>query len=94
VTRRLLDRWRESRATVVVPVYRGRSGHPVVLGENLRGELMAVEEATLGLRAIMTRHKAETESVEIENPCVIVDLNTPDEYEDALRAFNDGDWRE
>ncbi len=94
VTRRLIERRRENGPAILIPAFEGHRGHPVVLSAALLGELRAVNEASLGLRAVTERHQAETETVEIDNSSVIVDLNTPSEYEDALRAFNNGDWRE
>lgn len=94
VTRRLLAKSSESRALILSPMFMGRGGHPIVLDASLLEELLRVDEATLGLRAITERHRAEAIGVEFENSCVIVDLNTPVEYEAALAAFNRGEWSE
>jgi CTP:molybdopterin cytidylyltransferase MocA len=92
VTRTLLDRWRESQAALVVPRAAGRGGHPIVVHGRLLGELRRVEEESLGLRALTERHKDVTATVEFENPCVSLDLNTPAEYERALASYLRGEW--
>lgn len=92
LTARLLDEWRLGRPRLVLPHYGGRRGHPVVLNGSLLNELREVAEETLGLRAVIERHRQETRLVEIESPCVIVDLNTLEEYESALASFNRGEW--
>jgi CTP:molybdopterin cytidylyltransferase MocA len=79
-------------ALIAAPRHAGHGGHPIVLDGSLAAELSEVTEETFGLRAITERHKAETIYVDFENPCVIVDLNTPAEYEAALASFNRGDW--
>ncbi len=94
VTRRLLAAASESAARIISPVYQGHGGHPIVLDGSLLQEVRAVDEATLGLRAVLQRHQAESAYLEFENSCVIVDLNTPAEYESALAAFQRGEWDE
>jgi molybdenum cofactor cytidylyltransferase len=94
VTRRLLTEPVPEGTLIVSPRLRGHGGHPVLLDGSLAAELRDVTDETLGLRAITERHKAQTVYVDFENPCVIVDLNTPAEYENALAAFERGDWDE
>ncbi|HEY5626090.1 MAG TPA: nucleotidyltransferase family protein [Dehalococcoidia bacterium] len=81
VTRRLLA---EHTSGITVPSHGGRRGHPVVLDGALLPELREVSEATLGLRAIITRHAAEVREVPFDSPGVLVDLNTPEDYERAV----------
>jgi molybdenum cofactor cytidylyltransferase len=92
VTAALLARASAADAQVVIPAHKGSGGHPVVLKGALLSELRTVSEETFGLRAVVDRHLAETERVQFANSCVIVDLNTPSEYEAALAAYNRGDW--
>ncbi len=94
VTRRLLAVASEPPAKILSPRYQGHGGHPLVLDGSLLEEVRAVDEATLGLRAVVQRHQAESAYLEFENSCVIVDLNTPAEYESALAAFQRGEWDE
>lgn len=94
VTRRLVDAWRLRKAPVVVPDHGGRLGHPVLLDGSLLPDLRSVREETLGLREIIERMRAETEPVAFDNRVVIVDLNTPEDYENALAEFYRGAWEE
>ena len=87
VTRRLIERWRESGALLVVPAAGGRRGHPVLVDGSLLAELRSVSEAELGLRAVTERHAASTELVEIEDASVNLDLNTPADYASAYAKF-------
>jgi molybdenum cofactor cytidylyltransferase len=91
ISRLVLDRWRETHAPVVSPRFAGRSGHPVLVDGALLPELRAVDEATLGLRAVIQRHAATAVEVTIDNAAG-VDLNTPADYETALAAFLAGEW--
>lgn len=82
VLRRLLD---EHKSGVTLPVHEGRRGHPPVIAGALLPELRTVDEATEGLRAVVNRH--EVHEVEFESPFVLLDLNTPEDYEEAKRLF-------
>ncbi len=94
VTSRLIEEWMETRAAVIVPAFEGHRGHPVLVDGSLLGELRAASEEDMGLRGVLQRHASETRVVEIGSPVVNLDINTPEDYETALRAFRDGLWRE
>ena len=89
--RRLEAAWRSGGAAIVAPRYEGRSGHPVLFSGALGEELRAVEEASQGLRALRERHRERTALVAVDDPLVVVDLNTPAEYEAARRRYLGGE---
>jgi CTP:molybdopterin cytidylyltransferase MocA len=68
------------------PTFEGHPGHPVVVAGRLRPELLAVTEETEGLRAVLLAHRGEIRDVPADAICAL-DMNTPDEYREALRAF-------
>jgi molybdenum cofactor cytidylyltransferase len=72
-----------SGAAITAPVHGGRRGHPVVFAKALREELARIEEATLGVRGVMDRHAGEIQEIAIEDPAVLVDLNTMEDVERA-----------
>jgi molybdenum cofactor cytidylyltransferase len=92
LSRRLIDRWRETSAPIVSPRFSRRFGHPVLVAGSLLPELRAVDEASLGLRAVIQRHAATAEAVPIANDAIDVDLNTPADYAAALQSFNSDAW--
>jgi molybdenum cofactor cytidylyltransferase len=94
LSRRLVQRWRETRAPVVSPKFPRRFGHPVLLDGSLLPELREVDEATQGLRAVVQKHAAQAIAVAIDNEALDYDMNTPEDYEAALAAFERGDWDE
>ncbi|MCH7484599.1 MAG: nucleotidyltransferase family protein [Chloroflexi bacterium] len=85
VTRRLLT---EHTSGITVPSHHGRRGHPVVLDGSLLPELREVSEATQGLRAVIARHAAEVRDVPFDSPTVLLDLNTPADYQRAIARDN------
>ncbi len=83
--RELLD-VHETTAAATVPVSGGHRGHPVVVSGWLRPELLSAEDETEGLRGILLRHASEVREHPTSDLCLL-DINTPEEYEEALRLF-------
>ena len=49
-------------------------------------ELKSIDEESLGIRAVVQRHREATLLVEMGTPEVLWDLNTPEEYQAAIRG--------
>jgi len=80
----LVDRFREGGASVVVPTYRGRRGHPVLFGRAVFEELMNAPDSE-GARAVVRADPERVFEVPVDDPAVIDKLNTPDAYQDLVR---------
>ena len=80
----------ERACLITIPTYRGKGGHPIILSSALIPELIDISEDTLGLKAVVRRHEEETRRVEMDSPEVLLDLNTPEEYDQALKTFTPG----
>jgi molybdenum cofactor cytidylyltransferase len=94
LSKRLIEHWRNSGALVVSPRFSDGFGHPILLDGSLLSEVRHVDDATLGLRAVIDRHVDKAESVPIANDALQVDLNTPTDYQAALAAYERGEWAE
>jgi len=92
VHRLLLEAFRRERPLILQPEYEGRGGHPVLFASPLRGDLLGVEEATQGIRAVLVRHAKEVRRVPVPDPVVRLDLNTPVDYASALERFQREGW--
>ena len=82
----LLDQHRASGGLVTIPEYRGKGGHPILVSAFLLEELANIEEATFGVKAVVRRHQDATTRVPVDNPEVLWDLNTPEQYREALNS--------
>jgi xanthine dehydrogenase accessory factor len=71
----LLARWRACDR-IVVPVHRGRRGHPVILPARFRPELLALR-GDVGAREILRAHADEVEEVPVDDPAVLFDVDLP-----------------
>src|SRR5436190_1477810 len=73
----------------VVPAFGERRGHPVIWDAPLFGELEGNAAAsTEGARAVLHAHAADVATVAVDDPAVIDDLNTPQDYERLVREVN------
>jgi CTP:molybdopterin cytidylyltransferase MocA len=86
---RLIETFRRDPAPAVVPTFAERRGHPVLWGAGLFEELLTGEAATRhGARAVLHAHADEIAPVAVDDPAVIDDLNTPEDYERLVREVN------
>ncbi len=66
----------EAGATLAAPAYRGGRGHPVGLAAAYRDELLALT-GDAGARTIIKRDAARITLVEVDDPGVLRDIDTP-----------------
>jgi CTP:molybdopterin cytidylyltransferase MocA len=78
----LLRRFRAAGRPIVVPLYRGRRGHPVLLAAELFDELRRAP-ASIGARAVVRADPGRVEEVELDDPGVLFDLDDPAALEAA-----------
>lgn len=83
ITRRLIDEHAISGALITVPSHEGTRGHPPVLDGSLIPDLLSVRDETQGLREVIERRESEILEVAFDDPIVLLDLNTPEDYERA-----------
>ena len=78
--RRLIEEFRGSRAPLVNPARKGVAGHPVIISRALFAELLT-PNLPAGARSVMAAHAAETRIVEVTDEGVVIDVDTPADYE-------------
>jgi CTP:molybdopterin cytidylyltransferase MocA len=82
----LIERFYSADQPIVLPVYKGLRGHPVIFAEKLYEELLVAPLET-GARAVVWAHGDEVSEMDtIEEGCVL-NLNDPD----ALAQVRGGD---
>jgi 4-nitrophenyl phosphatase len=82
VVAKLVERYRETRAPIVVPTHRGRRGNPVLFDRSLFAELMEVT-GDQGGRQVIAEHRDELEEVEVGTGAILMDIDTADDYQTA-----------
>jgi len=78
---------RTGSALITMPTYGGKHGHPPVLSGALLPELRAASEEARGMRGVIAAHEGAVRAVEIDSPIVLLDLNTENDYQQALAEF-------
>jgi molybdenum cofactor cytidylyltransferase len=63
-------------AAIVAPAYRGERGHPVGLSARFRPQLQALH-GDEGARALLKEHAALVKLIEVDDPGVCRDIDTP-----------------
>jgi molybdenum cofactor cytidylyltransferase len=88
--RRLLAQARSDRlATWIVPTFEGHGGHPVLLKPPAR-ELVGSLGPDAPLRALHGRIGPQLLRLAVDDPGVVVNLNTPESYEQAMDRMREG----
>ena len=77
--RRLVEARRREGARLVVPVWQGRGGHPVLVDLAYREELLSLVPEK-GLRALFDAHRAEVLRLPAGSPYVTRDMDTWEDY--------------
>ena len=86
---RLLEAHRRSGAPAIVPSFAERRGHPVIWDQALLSELAtSAAAARHGAQAVLAAHERDLVTVAVDDPAVIDDLNTPEDYERLIREVN------
>ncbi len=76
---KLIARWRESGASIVVPTHRGQRGTPVLFARELFDELAAIS-GDEGGRSLIQKYPARVSTVEIDDPTTLADIDTLEDY--------------
>jgi molybdenum cofactor cytidylyltransferase len=73
----LVERFYESGKPIVLPVYKGRRGHPVIFASRLYEELLNAPLET-GARAVVWAHREDVSEMETDEEGCVLNLNDPD----------------
>ena len=83
----LISRFEETQAPIVVPVVSvegGRRGHPVLFAQPLFEELLKAPDS-VGARQVVWDHASEVLEIPTEDHGIIMDIDTPQQYEELRR---------
>lgn len=89
VLKELIAQWQESAASIVVPTFQGRRGHPTFFRWSLVPEITAIPPDS-GLNVLLKNHAREVSEIAIDDDCILTDLDTPDDFDRLRRRFADG----
>lgn len=82
--RALWSGWQIDRPPLLAPCLRKKHGHPIVISGNCIDEILALP-ADGSLRDLVSRHRPAMKTVNVDDPGVGSDLDTPEDYEEILK---------
>jgi len=81
---RLIEEHRRTNAQIVIPLYKGSRGNPVLLDRSVFPEVMALD-GDVGCRAIFGSHLEGIVKVEVADVGILLDIDNKDDYERLQR---------
>lgn len=85
---RLIEEYEEHRPQILVPVYRGFRGNPVLVDRSVFPELMRLK-GEVGCRAIFGSHLGNIRKVPVDDAGILADIDEAGDVE-KLRRFAEG----
>ncbi|MBE0528063.1 MAG: nucleotidyltransferase family protein, partial [Thermoleophilia bacterium] len=85
--KRVMKAWHESGKGIVMPVHNGKRGHPLIVDMKYKPEVMSLPESK-GLRALAEQHPDDVMEVETDDPAVLRDIDTHQDYLGELNLIN------
>jgi|ERR1700687_2198580 len=79
----LIEQFYTSKKPIVLPLYEGRRGHPVIFSSTLYDELLHAPLET-GARAVVWAHSGDIEEVRTNEEGCVLNLNDPETLNKAL----------
>ena len=83
--RLLMDQYRKSNAHIVIPMYKGFRGNPVLLDRCVFPEVMALQ-GDIGCRAVFGNHLEGIVKAPVEDVGILLDLDSREDFE-RLKNF-------
>ncbi len=81
----LINAYIHKKKGLIVPVYRKKRGHPLLLDLKYKQEIRGLDPA-VGLRQLLQRHPQDVLEVRVSSPSVLRDIDDRSDYEKAKAA--------
>jgi molybdenum cofactor cytidylyltransferase len=79
----IINIYRETGKGIIVPVYRKKRGHPLLIDCKYREEINTLEENE-GLRSLSNMHQKDVFEVKTNSPGILKDFDTKEDYLNEL----------
>jgi molybdenum cofactor cytidylyltransferase len=79
----LMGKNRQSKRGIILPVYKGIKGHPVIFKMKYKDELMRLT-GDIGGKEIIERHPSDVLEVEVDSESVVVSIDAESDYQSLL----------
>jgi len=79
VVQGIVNQFLKTHHSLIVPSYKMHRGHPWLVDNSYRDEILGLETPNT-LRNFLLKHKDRIDYVEVDNPSILQDLDTPSDY--------------
>jgi len=79
----LIQAYRKGEKGIILPCFKGRRGHPLLVDLKYRVEILHLNPEK-GLRELLQKYPADIEEVEVETEAILKDIDTPEDYQNEL----------
>ncbi len=76
---RLISVFQKTKSGLIVPAYKGKRGHPVLIDSKYREQINSINPE-IGLRELFLNNENDILEVEINTNDILKDIDTPEEY--------------
>lgn len=80
----MINQFIKTKSKIIIPIYKGKRGHPILFSTELLEELSQINEETKGLKAIIHKRKNEIYELEVVDHSVLFNFNSPQDYEEGI----------
>jgi molybdenum cofactor cytidylyltransferase len=74
----------QTSSKIIIPIYHGKRGHPILFSTELQEELLQIKEETQGLKEILHKRKKDIHEWTVMDPSVLFNFNSPKDYKEAF----------
>jgi molybdenum cofactor cytidylyltransferase len=85
----LIDSFHASAKGIILPTFRGKRGHPLLVDMKFREEILGLDDFA-GLRGLLEAHPHEILEVPMDDPGILKDIDSPEEYQSLLSESKSG----
>ena len=84
---KILQSYAATEKSILVPLYEGKRGHPVLFSLKYRDEIMTQYDC-VGLRGLLHNHPEEVFELKVSTASVLCDMDYPEDYRRELGLNN------
>lgn len=89
----LIEAYRKSGKGIIMPVFKGRRGHPLLVDTRYRNDILKLDPQT-GLKTLQMSFPSDVLEVETDDNFVLKDIDTRKDYHDMLNQITKNNGRD
>jgi len=83
----VINAWKKSEKGIIIPTFKGKRGHPVLIETKYRAEINRLDPEK-GLRQLMQKFSDDIAEIEVGEGEILRDIDTPADYKFEIERIN------